>query len=408
MASFSYTARDAGGQLQRGAVEAGSRREALRVLSARGLRPLDVAEAGERRPVATAGPAATRVPGRWSRRQRLPFLQALSRLVASGLSAGEAVRLLALRLKDPPLQSLAAAVWEQLGQGRALSQALADHPQVFDGQTVSLVAAGEATGSLREVLPRLIQHFTEQRELRQRLMAALAYPVFVCLLAGLVILFFLFFLLPRLQVLLNSLGGQLPPATQVLVALSHFLLYYGPFLLGAAAIGVIGWWRWRRTTAGRQATDAWLLRAPVARSYAVRATILNFSHTVAILLENGITTAESLRMAERTVTNVALREKLHQAIDRVLEGESLAPALARTQLFPVLLLDQLAVGEQTGSLAPSLRAVAQDYQVELSRWLQNLTKAVSSAVLAASFGFVAFMAYAIISAVLQVSSSFKF
>lgn len=316
--------------------------------------------------------------------------------------------MLALRLKEPPLQSLAASLWEQLSQGRTLSQAMADIPSVFDGQTISLVAAGEATGSLREVLLRLIQHLTEEREIRQRLLTALAYPVFVCVLAVVVILFFLFFLLPRLQVLLNSLGGKLPPSTQLLVSLSDFLLHYGVFLIGAAALVAVTWWRWRHTPAGRQATDAWLLRAPVTGPYAVRLTILNFTHTVAILLENGITTAESLRMAERTITNVAMREKLHLAIDRVLEGETLSTSLARTRLLPLLVTDQLAVGEQTGSLAPSLRAIAQEYQTEVSRWLEKFTRYVSSAVLAVSFGFVAFLAYAIVSAVLQVSSSFKF
>jgi general secretion pathway protein F len=410
MPSFAYTAREPGGQAQRGAVEAASRRDALRALSARGLKPLEISEAGGQSSQTTSAPAIKSItgPARWTRRQRLPFLQALSRLVAGGLSAGEAVRLLALRLQEPPLRSLAAALWEQLSQGRTLSHALADFPQVFDGQTISLVAAGEATGSLREVLPRLIQHFTEQRELRSRLMTALLYPVFVCGLAIGVILFFLFFLLPRLQVLLNSLGGELPFATRVLVSLAGFLLYYGPFLLAAGVIGAMAWWQWRRTPAGRQATDAWLLRLPLTGPYAVRTTILNFTHTVAILLENGITTAESLRMAERTVTNLALREKIHLAVDRVLEGESLSVALGRTRLLPMLVIDQLAIGEQTGNLAPGLRAIAQDYQLEVGKWLENFTRFVSSAVLGAAFAFVGFLAYAIISAVLQVSSSFKF
>jgi general secretion pathway protein F len=406
MPRFAYTARRLAGDIERGAIEAASRREAARQLSAGGLRPLELTEADARQEAAenifSSGPV------RWSRRNRLPFLSALSRLVAGGMSAGEAVRMLAQRLRDPALKGLSGALWEQLSQGRTLSQALADHPDVFDDQTINLIAAGEATGSLREVLPRLIQHFTEQREIRQKMIAALSYPVFVCLLAGGVILFFLFFLLPRLQVLLNSLGGQLPPATRLLVWFSDFLLFYGPFIVIAAVVVGLSWWQWRRSGPGRRATDAWLVRAPLAGVYAARTTILNFTHTVAILLENGITTSEALRMAERTVTNTVLKERLHAAIDRVLEGESLSTALGRTHLLPPLVLDQLAVGEQTGRLAPSLRAIAQDYQIEVSQWLQHLTRFISTIVFAAAFGFVGFLAYAIISAVLQVSASFKF
>jgi type II secretory pathway component PulF len=406
MARFDYTARDAGGAAQQGAIEAPSRREALRLLAARGLRPLAVTETGG--PAGTPAAVAAHGPVRLSRKLRLPFLSSLSRLVGGGLSAGEAVRLLALRLQEPPLRSLAGGLWERLSQGRTLSDAMADFPAVFDGQTTSLIAAGEATGSLKDVLDRLIRHLTEQRELRSKIVAALAYPVFVCVLAVGVILFFLFFLLPRIQGLLGSLGGRLPLATQLLVWCADFLLHYGLFIVGAAVIGGVAWWRARQTPAGRKTTDAWLLRLPFTGSYARRILVLNFSHTVAILLENGITTAESLRMAERTITNLALRDILHTAVDRVLEGEALATALGRTQLFPLLVLDQLAVGEQTGNLPASLHAIAEDSQREMTSWLQYFTRFVASIVLGLAFAFVAFLAYAIVSAVLEVSASFKF
>lgn len=410
MPRFTYTARDPGGQARQGALDAPSRRDALRMLTARGLKPLGVSE--ETDPAAPPTPASApldrRSPVSWSHRDRLPLLEALARLIASGLSAGEAVRLLAARLNEPRLRRLAAALWERLSEGHTLSRALEDFPQVFDGQTINLIAAGEATGSLREVLQRLIQHLIEQRELRRKLLTALVYPVFICVLAVGVILFFLFFLLPRLQALLTSLGGRLPPSTQALVTLSQFLLHYGVFLVAAAGLAGLGWWRWRRTPAGRAATDAWLLRAPLAGAFAVRVMILNFSHTLAILLENGITTAEALRLAERTVTNTALHRVLRNATDRVLEGESLSRSLARTGVFPPLMLDRLAVGEQTGNLAPSLRDIAVDYRQDLTDWLQNFTRIVSTAVLLFAFSFVAFLAYAILAAVFQVSASFTF
>ncbi|HWA25809.1 MAG TPA: type II secretion system F family protein [Lacunisphaera sp.] len=405
MPGFAYTAREPGGPTVHGTVDAPSRRDALRMVSARGLRPLSVEESTGSKQTLPIPAAAS---GTWGPALQLPLIRALSRLVDGGLSASEGVRLLAVRLKEPPLRTLAAALWQQLSQGRTLSQALADHPRVFAGQTVSLIAAGEATGSLREVLQRLILHLTQARETRRRLLAALSYPLLVCGLSLAVILFFLFFLLPRLQVLLDSLGGELPWATQLLVSLADFLLHYGLVVALVIVLTAVAWWRWRQSPGGRHATDAWLLRAPLAGTYTVRLTILNFTHTMAILLENGITTAESLRLAERTIENLAMREKLHQAIDRVLEGETLSGALARTQLLPLLVLDQLAVGEQTGRLAPSLRAIAEEYQADVSRWLESFTKVISSAVLAAAFGFVAFLAYAIVSAVLQVSSSFHF
>lgn len=402
MPAFAYTARGADGQIVRTSVVAPNRKDAMRLLSARGLQVLDLDETG----AVAVSPADSRAS--FSARERLPFLQALADLTTSGMPAGEAVRLLSQRLKAPALKSLCTRLWERLGEGLSLSRALAAYPAVFDPQTINLVAAGEATGNLREVLARLIQHFTEQKDLRRKLTAALAYPVFICVVAIGVILFFIFFLLPRLQTLLASLGGKLPLATRLLVGLSEFLLRYGAPGLVLLALGAAGFWQWRRTEKGRAKTDAWLLRLPFVGTYLTNSTVHNFSETLAVLLENGVTTAEALRMTERTITHRTLRRALGEATDRVLEGEKISIALGRTGCFPDLVLDRLAVGESTGNLAPSLRDIARTYRQELAAQLQAFSTIVSSGVLLFAFSFVAFIAYAIIAAVFQVSASFKF
>jgi type II secretory pathway component PulF len=423
MPSFAYTARDKSGALATGAVDAPSRRDALRKLQTRGLQPTRLDESS-----GAAGPRERRAPARHkapapaassssapagrslppTAAERLPFLESLADLVRGGLSAGEAVRLLSVRVSQPRLRGLCASLWTSLSEGQTLSAALAQFPHVFDGQTINLVAAGEATGNLRDVLERLISHFTEQKELRTKLAAALAYPIFVCFLATGVILFFLFFLMPRLRSLLASLGGELPWATQLLVTGSELALHYGPFVLGALAIGALVFWQWRRTPAGRLATDELALRLPLFNGFILRGTVLNFAHTLAVLLENGITTAEALRLAERTVANQALRGRFAEATDRVLEGESLSAALGRTGVFAPLLLDRLAVSEQTGSLAPGLRDVARSCRADLDRFLNTFTKSISGGVLIVAFSFVAFIAYAIVTAVFEVSGSFRF
>ena len=295
-----------------------------------------------------------------------------------------------------------------LGEGHSLSRALEEYPAVFDSQTTNLIAAGEATGNLKDVLLRLIQHFTEKKELRQKLTTALAYPAFICVVAIGVILFFIFFLLPRLQTLLSSLGGKLPFSTQILVGLSNFLISYGILVVIACVLGFVFAWRWRRSEVGREVSDRWLLQTPLLGRYLTNDTVHNFSQTLAVLLENGVTTSEALRMTERTITHRTLRRAFHEATDRVLEGESLSVSLNKTGCFPDLVLDRLAVGESTGSLAPSLRDIARTYRDLLTRQLQTFTTMASTGVLLFAFSFVAFIAYAIVSAVFQVSASFKF
>lgn len=405
MPSFAYRARDAAGAAASGTIDAPSRREALRRLKAQGLVPLSLLDAAAPRPGGKVAAEGGREPGS---RERLPFLEALADLVRGGLSAGEGVRLLALRLQPGPLRALAAGIWSRLGEGQTLSAALASYPAVFDAHAVHLVAAGEATGGLRDVLGRLIRHYTEQRDFRRRIVGALAYPVAMCLLAGAVVAFFILFLLPRLQAMLGSLGGKLPLSTRILVGAADVIGVALPFALGGAVLGWIALVRWRRTEAGRVAADALLLRVPVAGAVATRISVLNFCETLAALLENGITTSVALRYAERTAPNRALRARLRAATDRVLEGESLSRALGRTGIFPVLLLDRITVAEQTGNLAPGLRDVADSYRADLDRWLSGMTKAVAAAVLILTFSAVGFIAYGMVSAVFEVSSSFRF
>ena len=415
MPRFAYSARDAAGRTAADEVTAPSRKDALRILATRGLQPLHLdeltASGRPATPVPAKGAGALAFggnPNEFSRSSFLPFLQALAELTASGLSAGEAVRLLALRLKDRNLRGLSAAVWERLSEGQPLSQAMEQLPKVFDRQTISLVRAAEATGSLNDVLQRLITHFVEQRELQRKLVTALIYPLIVCLGAMGVILFFIIFLIPRLQGMLSSLGSKLPVATQLLVTSSQLVMRYGIIILPLAVFAGLLLWRWRNTERGRVTTDAWLVRVPGVRNLAVDSALLNFAQTLAVLLQNGINPAEALRLTERTVNNRSVQAALRSATDRVLEGESLSIALSRTGFVPDLMIDRLAVGESTGHLAHCLQDIAKNYNSIQSRRLEAMTTVIINGVMLFAFLFVGFIAYAIVAAVLAVSSSFRF
>jgi general secretion pathway protein F len=414
MPRFVYTARDRAGAPVSADLEAPTRRDALRVLAARGFQVASVSE------LAGASAAGGRpANGRASRMMRsaaakpatraecLPFLEALHDLSTSGLSAGEAVRLLSVRIKEARLRTLCVAIWDRISEGASLSRAMAAFPHVFDPSITNLIQAGEATGSLNETLARLIAHLTEQRELRRQLLAALAYPAFMVVVACGVILFFLFFLLPRLQNLLTSLGGRMPTATRILIGLADFSLNYGLFVVIALVFAAISFWRWRVSEPGRVTTDAWMLKLPLLGPFAVARTVLAFSQTLSVLLENGITAADALRMTEKQIDNRTHRAAFKIATGRVLEGEALSVALARTGVFPDLVLDRLAVGENTGNVVPSLKQIGQTYQKQITNQLSTFTKVVASGVLMMVFIFVGFIAFAIVSAVFQVSASFN-
>jgi type II secretory pathway component PulF len=223
-----------------------------------------------------------------------------------------------------------------------------------------------------------------------------------------VILFFITFLLPRLKTLLTSLGGKMPTSTSLLISMSEFATsIYGIAVLVAVVIGIISFAGWRQTAVGRAATDAWLLKVPLVGPFIVSQTVLAFAQTLSVLLENGITAAEALRMTEKQIANTVHREAFGIATGRVLEGEALSLALGRTGVFPELVLDRLAVGENTGNVVPSLKQIAAAYQKQISNQLNVFTKVIASGVLMGVFIFVGFIAFAIVQAVFQVSSSFK-
>ena len=419
MPRFSYKARDPEGRPVDGSIDAPSRKDALRLLGARGLSVAAVSEASGSPAPATRRPAskvaesaaepgsAARGESAPRRAERLPFLEALHDLTSSGLSAGEAVRLLSMRIKDPRLKTLCEGLWARLSEGAPLSRAMEAYPGVFDPSTVNLIRAGEATGSLNDTLQRLIEMLTEQRELKAALMSALAYPILIVVASFGVVLFFLFFLLPRLQTLLQSLGGKMPLSTRLLIGLANFTLHYGVFVALAAAIGAVSLWRWRTSEAGHEKSDALLLKLPVVGPFIVSQTVLSFSQTLGVLLQNGITASDALRMTERQITNRVHRKAFTGAIERVLEGETLSSALGRTGCFPELVLDRLSVGENTGNVVPSLREIAKTYQKRISKQLDFFTKVIAGAILGFVFLFVGFIAVAMVMAVLQVSSSFK-
>ncbi len=419
MPRFAYTARDRTGKTVNADLDAPSRKDVLRILSARGLQVASVVElAGapgkpgtvvpatkpDRAAIRAARRTAAMLPGKT---ERLPFLEALYDLMTSGLSAGEAVRLLSMRIKEPRLRSLCAGLWERISEGAPLSRAMAEFPQIFDTSITNLIQAGEATGSLNDTVGRLIAHLIEQRELRRQLLTALAYPVFMVFVAFGVILFFLFFLLPKIQGMLISLGGKLPLSTKLLIGLSTFALHYGLFIIIGAVVGLAFFWRWRTTEAGRQTTDAWMLKLPLIGPFVVAQTVLAFSQTLSVLLENGITAAEALRMTERQIGNRVHRAAFNTATGRVLEGEALSSALARTGCFPDLVLDRLSVGENTGNVVPSLKQIALAYQKLISGQLNLFTKVIASGVLMLVFIFVGLIAVGIVQAVFATSASLK-
>ncbi|BET65382.1 type II secretion system F family protein [Opitutales bacterium ASA1] len=429
MPSFTYTARDAAGAVSNGRLEADSRKGALRQLSSRGLVPVSLKEGAasssgraKSRGSATDGEGDTATSGGWrswltersggalagvSRKDRLPFLRALSDLLTAGVQTGDAVRMLSRRLSGGAQKKLANALWDGLSQGRSLSQSMREMPAVFDEASISLVEAGEATGNLGEILKRLVTDLEEREELKSKLVGAMAYPIFIVMVAVAVVLVFLYFLLPRIQTLLTGLGGKLPFATRALIGMSEFLVTWGPVLVIGAVLAGVALWAWRKTPNGRTVLDQRVLGFPGLGAFLRDSDLLRMVQTLALLLENGITTLTALTLTERTILNTSIRRSFNEARLKIAEGMPISAALKATGWFPDLVIDILVIGDNTGNLVPGLHEVSRYYRRRQSRQLNFFVGALSIAVLMVAFVFVALIAFGIILAVFQLSSNLR-
>lgn len=418
MPTFTYTAKDTSGSTVKGVLEADSRKGALRQLGGRGLTPVRLHEGGTASAGGKPGAAASAVeepaePARvtaaatqkLSRRDRLPFLRALADLLGCGVQTGDAVRMLSRRLSAGRLKTLAVSLWDSLSQGQSLSAAMRTHPAVFDEASCSLIEAGEATGNLAEIIKRLVADLEARDELRSKLLNAMAYPIFIVLVAVAVVLMFLFFLLPRIQTLLTSLGGKLPLATRLLIGLSELLVTWGPVVAIGLAFATVAIISWRRTTRGREVFDQRVLGLPGLGAFLRDSDLLRMVQTLALLLENGITTITALALTERTILNTTIRRTFSDARLKIAEGMHISVALRNTGYFPDLITDILVIGDNTGNIVPGLHEVARHYRKKQAQMLGLFINVLSVGVLMFAFAFVALIAFGIILAVFQLSSN---
>ncbi|HEX3657829.1 MAG TPA: type II secretion system F family protein [Pirellulales bacterium] len=392
MASFSFVARDVGGRVQRGKLEAASPSVLIANLRERGWLVFDV------QADAPAGPdwlaqLATLNPGRYlpprsadvelSLHQMAVMLRGGLTLLASIRTVAEQARRLAMR-----------QVWEQVAlriqAGVSMADAMAEH-KCFSNLVVQLVRVGEQTGNLEQVVVRGADILEKRRNLRGSLLTAMAYPVIVLLAAIGVTIFMLVSVIPKLQVFLSALGRKLPAMTQFLVDLADWMQVYMPYLLAGivaligAAVAVYSW------PPGRYWVDRSALRVPVLGGLFRLASTATFSRSLGILIRSGVTLLEGLRTVERLHHNRYLAGQVVAARDSVMQGGTLADPLRTPHAFMPMLPAMVAVGESTGTLDEVLDEVARFHESQLQVAIRRFSVIIEPAIIVIVGGIVGFV-----------------
>jgi general secretion pathway protein F len=375
LAAFRFAAADASGKEQSGVLEADSARVARQLLRGRGLIPLTVEPVFDE--VASGTGVSMRLGRRLSQTELAVITRQLASLLGAQLPVADALTVMVEQSEKQQVRELMAAIRTDVLSGTSLSKALARHPRQFPEIYRALIAAGEESGKLGTVLGSLADYIEERARLQQKITLAFVYPAIVTLVALAVVIGLLTYVVPQVVQVFANTKQQLPLLTTALIAVSNFVRNYGWIVAAGLGVAFFLWRRALRVPAVRLRWHQRILTMPVAGVLSRSINTARFASTLAILVGSGVPMLRSLQAAGETVTNLAMRNRVMDAVQRVREGFSLAKALradaedekkaGHVKLFPPVLIHLIASGEATGKLPEMLTRAADIHSREAER-----------------------------------------
>jgi general secretion pathway protein F len=398
MATFSYRARNATGEVVRGTLVADTTAAAARMLAERSLMPveLDQVQAAEK----------SLLTGK-ARRVKLAKIGTMYEQLADLLRAGvpllRALTVLSAQSASPALTRVLREVYEGVSGGDSLADAMAKHPHAFPELHASMVRAGEKGGFLEDVLTRLSDFVARQDALRNKFVGAMIYPCILLLGATGAVVFIMSFVVPKIRPVLQ--GQILPLPTRIVFRLSDLLQYHYLAVIGGvllAAIILIGYFR---TPAGQQTKNRLQLRAPGFGRIYTMVALCRFCRVFGTLLANGIPILQSLRISKDSTGNAILAEAVDKAAENVRHGEPLAAPLAASKVFPPVIVDMIAVAEESNTLDKVLVEIAKTQEERTAQQIDFMVRMLEPLMLVIMGGMIAFIAVALLLPILLMATS---
>ena len=415
MPQFSYRARNAQGELVEGVLDCADRAIAIQQIELQRCIPVRIELLGAE----PKGPKVVRPPAGGALQaptqnlkiphgQLLIFTEQLAHLLKAGMTLDEALSILEKRLKQPRVQQMTHSLHQSLVDGRSFSQALSEMPRIFQPLYVNLVAAGEASGALPQILLRLVKHLMQAKDLRDRVQQALIYPAFLALAGAVLVTIFITFMVPQLSGFMAQTGGALPLPTRILLQIHHAITSY--WWVGVlAAVGLIVAFRALvRSEEGRVGWDRFRLLIPGYGRVIRHRYYAQFARTLGTLMENGVPLLRSLDLVTEIAGNRFLEVKLGEVRKAVIDGATLSAALQEQKMFPDLFTDMMAVGEQTGHFAETMQAIADVYERELDRSVGVISQLIPPIIIVVIAVVVGLIVFSILSAVFEMTHSLQF
>ena len=389
MPRFRYVAMDAKGAEAEGVIDAESQSSAISMIRSKGFFPTRVVEVGgDKKAAAAAKPAAgglksdVKMPrlfgGRVKPKQLMVLTRQLATLVDAGLPLLRGLRILLKQEKSPALREALNGIGESVEGGSTFSEALAQHPKIFDRLFISMVRAGEAGGVLEVVLTRLAEFMEKAERIKNRVKSAMVYPIVVLIAALGILGFLLTNVIPKFKDIFDDLleGKSLPVLTQFVINISEVVKSQGIFVLIGIALLVALSKVWGRTQAGSYMLDRMRLKMPLFGPLFLKTAVARFSRTLGTLLSSGVPILQALNIVRETAGNQVISTAIQRVHDSVKEGDTMAMPLEASGVFPGMVVSMVDVGEETGALPEMMIRIADNYDDEVDTAVEGLTSVI--------------------------------
>ena len=403
MPVFEYHGINAKGKDVRGIIDADTARLARTRLKRSGVFPTEIQETVTRRQVSRREISLGHLTKRVKIQDVAVMTRQLATLIEAGLPMVPALNSLSHQIENPNLQKVVTQIRERVKEGTSLSDALHEFPKVFSNLYVNMVAAGESSGALDIVLVRLADFTENQVKLRNRVLAALIYPIVMVFLASGAVVFLMVQVVPKILELFEDWGQTLPLPTVILLQTTNFLTSYGWVLLAGLVALLLGMVFYFKSESGGFVFDRLVLRVPVFGPLARIIATTRFSRTLGTLLASGIPLIKAMNIVKNIVNNRVIAKAIENSQEGIVEGESIAAPLARSGVFPAMVIDMIAVGENSGQLEHMLIKVSDAYDNQIETTVSGLTSILEPFLIVIMGGIVLFIVLAVLLPVFEMN-----
>jgi type IV pilus assembly protein PilC len=378
--TYEYSIRDGSGKLVKGRIEASNQAAVVNRLRTMGMAPLSIDEVQN-----TGLQREISIPG-FGEKIKLKDLAVMSRQMATMISAGlsllRGLSILAAQTDNKALAKVLAQVRSDVEAGNSLSDGLSRHPDTFPPLMINMIKAGEVGGFLEDALKSVAENYESEVKLRAQIKSAMTYPVMVFIMAILAVVGMLLFIVPIFEQMFTDLGGELPLPTKVLVYLSGVLKWLGPILLVAVIAFSVWWGKHKNDDAVRSKVQPFTLRVPIFGQLFKKVAIARFTRNFGTMLSAGVPILQALDIVGQTSGNWAIEQAVKDVQESVRTGQSLAAPLANHSVFPPMVTQMVATGEDSGSLELMLQKVSQFYDEEVQSTTEQLTSLIEPLMIA--------------------------